>query len=155
MGNAASAPLTVYGNWATLQILEGQAAMSAMGDPRGAQTGAQTGGQARPRTVAVVRAERDFQDEFKQANDGKTEVTLEPEASPGLGDDWLNCMRSRQSPVYNVLRGYQVMAGIALGVESYRSGRVMAFDPVRRTVSPAPPARRVYSPAEPAGFQWT
>lgn len=151
MGNAASAPLTVYGNWATLQILEGQAAMSAMGDPRGAQAG----GQTRPRTVAVVRAERDFQDEFKQANDGQTEVTIEPEASPGLGDDWLNCMRSRQSPVYNVLRGYQVMAGIALGVESYRSGRVMAFDAVRRTVSPAPPARRVYSPAEPAGFQWT
>jgi len=39
-----------------------------------------------------------------------------------------------------VLRGYQVMVAIRMGVDSYRSGRVMAFDPkTRRMLSAAPP----------------
>ena len=36
----------------------------------------------RPRRSAVIKAERQFLKEFKEANDGKTEVTIEPEASP-------------------------------------------------------------------------
>ncbi|HYW47367.1 MAG TPA: Gfo/Idh/MocA family oxidoreductase [Bryobacteraceae bacterium] len=148
MGNATSAPVTVYGNWATLEVLEGQAAMSAMGDQRRAAPAPSGPGQARPRAVAVVKAERDFQAEFKQANEGQTEVTILSEAGPTLGDNWLDCMRSRQSPVYNVLRGYQVMAGIALGVESYRSGRVAAFNPVKRVMSATPPPHKEYPPQE-------
>ena len=31
MANATSTPVTVYGNWGTLQIMEGAAAMDAMG----------------------------------------------------------------------------------------------------------------------------
>jgi hypothetical protein len=92
--------------------------------------------------VAQVKPERTFLNEFREANNGQTEVTIEPEPSPNLAEDWLDCMRSRQSPVYNALRGYQVMVAIALGVESYRKGKVMAFDPVRRTILPAPPPRR-------------
>jgi hypothetical protein len=57
-------------------------------------------------------------------------------------------MRTREAPVYNALRGYQVMVAIALGVESYRRGRVMAFDPARQVMLPAPPPHKEFPPQE-------
>ena len=146
MANETSVPVSVYGNWATLQILEGRAAMDAMGDQRRAPSSAEP--QRRSRMSAVVKAERQFLNEFKEANGGQTEVTIESETGPSLGDNWLDCMRSRESPVYNVLRGYQVMVAIALGVESYRKGRVMAFDPARQVMLPAGPPHKEFPPAE-------
>jgi predicted dehydrogenase len=145
MANQTSVPVTVYGNWGTLQVLEGQAMMDAMGDQRRAPASAEP---QRRRMAAVVKAERQFAKEFQEANDGRTEVTIEGEPGPSLGDNWLDSMRSREAPVYNVLRGYQVMAAIALGVESYRKGRVMAFDPVRQAMLPAPPPHREHPPVE-------
>jgi len=136
MANSTSVPVSVYGNWATLQVLEGQAAMDSMGDRRNVPAGDP---QRRPRMVAVVKPERQFLKEFQEANEGQAEVTIEPEPGPTLGENWLDCMRSREAPLYNVLRGYQVMVAIALGVESYQKGRVMAFDPVRQVRLPAPP----------------
>jgi predicted dehydrogenase len=146
MANATSVPVTVYGNWATLQITEGPSNMDAMGDQRRGPSSAEP--QRRIRTAAVVKPERQFLKEFREANDGQNEVIIESEAGPSLGDNWLDCMRSREAPVYNALRGYQVMAAIALGVESYRKGKVMAFDPVRRVMLPAPPPHREYLPAD-------
>ncbi len=143
MANSQSVPMTVYGNWATMSILEGRAAMGAMGDTRNAAPGT-----PRPQQAAVIKAERAFTKEFQEVNDGKTEVTIEGEAGPDLVDDWLECMRSRQTTVYNVLRGYQVMVAIRLGVESYRSGKVMAYDPENRRVLAAPPPHREYSPKD-------
>jgi predicted dehydrogenase len=145
MANATSVPVTVYGNWGTLQVQEGPALMDAMGDQRRAPTDQP---RTRPRQAAIVRPERQFLEEFKQANDGQSEVTIEGEPGPSLGDNWLDCMRAREAPVYNVLRGYQVMVAIALGVESYRRGRVMAFDPARQIMLPAPPPHREFPPAE-------
>jgi len=145
MANETSVPITVYGNWATLQVLQGPAAMDAMGDQRKAQAAGPRGGF---QVVASIKPERQFLKEFKEANDGQESVTIESEQSPGLTDDWLDCMRSRQAPVYNALRGYQVMVAIALGVESYRKGKVMAFDPARRAMLSAPPARREFPPQE-------
>lgn len=145
MANATSTPVTVYGNWGTLQIAEGAAAMGAMGDQRRPSSAE---AQMRPRQMAIIKAERDFLNEFKEANDGKTEVTIEPEPGPSLGDNWLDCIRSRESPVYNALRGYQVMAAIGLGVESYRRGRVMAFDPVRQVILPGPRPHKESPPPE-------
>jgi predicted dehydrogenase len=144
MANSTSVPMTVYGNWGTLQVMEGQMAGDSMGDQRRAPRPQ----GARPRTVAIARAERTFLKEFQEANGGQTEVTIEPEPSTDLADNWLDCMRSRESPVYNVLRGYQVMVAIKLGVDSYRYGKVMAFDPVRRRMIPAPPPHREYLPAD-------
>jgi len=138
MANETSVPVTVYANWATIQIVEGAApAAPAAGGPRRRQGG-----------VAVVKAERQFQKEFREANGGRTEVTIEPEAAPSLGENWLDCMRSREAPVYNALRGYQVMVAIALGVESYRRGKVMAFDPARQVMRSAPPPHKEYPPPE-------
>jgi hypothetical protein len=147
MANETSVPQTVYANWGTLQILEGQAAMDAMGDQRRAPQPA-AGRQGRPRMTAVVKAERQFAKEFREANEGKTEVMIDAEAGPTLGDNWLDCMRSREAPWYNALRGYQVMVAIAMGVESYRKGRVMAFDPSRRAILPSAPAHKEFLPAE-------
>ena len=144
MGNQTSAPMSVYGNWGTLQIADGQMAGDAMGDlRRGAP-----GGGGRPRQAAVIRAERQFEKEFKEANGGKTEVVIEPEPSTDLADDWLDCMRTRGTPVYNVLRGYQVMVAIRLGVDSYRLGRTMAFDPAARRVLDRVPPHKEYLPKE-------
>jgi len=126
MGNMTSVPLTVYGNWGTLQVGEG--------DP------------GRFGVTATARAERQFAAEFKNANGGKAEVAIEGEPGPDLADDWLDCMRTRRAPVYNALRGYQVMVAIRLGVDAYRQGKVMAFDPVRRRVMGAPPRHKEYLP---------
>jgi predicted dehydrogenase len=139
MANVTSSPLAVYGNWGTLEVVDA---------PRPANAADARRGGGRPQMNAVVRAERQFLEEFKQANEGKTEVTIEGEPSPDLVDDWLDCMRSRQSPVYNALRGYQVMTAIKLGVDSYRSGKVMAFDPIRRRVLSNPPQHPEYLPPD-------
>ncbi len=141
MANQESAPISIYGNWGTLQIVqERMQAGDAMGDltkPRGGRPG---------REVAVIKAEQTFLNKFKEANEGKTEVTIEPEENEDLADNWLNCMRSREKPVYDVMRGYQVMVAIRMGVDSYREGKVMFFDPsTRRKLSKAP-ERKVYLP---------
>lgn len=141
MGNSTSVPLTVYGNWATLQITDPPSTMDAMGDQR------RGSGPRRPQ-VAVIKPERTWLKEFREANGGKTEVVIEPEPSKDLIDDWLDCMRSRGTPVYNVLRGYQVMAAIKMGVDSYRAGRVLYFDPATKRVTPNPPPHREYLPKE-------
>jgi predicted dehydrogenase len=136
MANAQSVPMTVYGNWGTLMVGDAQ---------RG---GAGPGGPRRRVQTATVRAERQFAKEFQAANDGKTEVTIESQPGTDLVDDWLDCMRSRGNPVYNVQRAYQVMVAIGLGVESYRTGRVMAFDPKAQRMLPSSPKHAEYLPAD-------
>ncbi len=145
MANQTSVPVTIYANWGTLQVLEGQAAMDAMGDQRSTPA---PGSQPRFRQVAMVKAERQFEKEFREANGGKTEVVIEGEPGPSLADNWLDCMRSRETSFYNALRGYQVMVAISLGVESYRKGRVMAFDPSRQVMLSAPRPHKEYPPPE-------
>ena len=134
MGNSQSVPITVYGNWGTLQVAEATRSSAR------ARTGSGPG--------AVVKAERAFTNQFKEANDGKTEVTIDTEEGPSLTDDWLDCMRSRKEPVYNALRGYQVMVAIKLGVDSYRSGKMIGFDPVGRRILRDPVAHPEYPPKE-------
>ncbi len=140
--NAESAPLSIYGNWGTLQISQERVqAGDAMGDL--------TRGARGPRSleVAKIKAERQFLNKFKEANDGKTEVTIEGEESEDLADNWLNSMRSREKPVYDVLKGYQVMVAIKLGVESYRQGKVMVFSPAGRQMLSKSPERKEYLPS--------
>lgn len=143
MGNSQSVPLTIYGNWATLEVLRN--VPEAAGDSMGDQT---RGPQQRraPRLYAKITAERQWENEFKEANGGKTEVIIEDEESDGLVDNWVNCVQSREKPVYDVLRGYKVMTAIKLGVDSYRLGKVMAFDPVTRRILEEPPVRKTYVP---------
>ncbi len=43
--------------------------------------------------------------------------------------DFLRCVRTREKPIFDAWFGYQVMVAIRLGVDSYRTGRLMGFDP--------------------------
>jgi predicted dehydrogenase len=142
MANSQSVPLSIYGNWGTMTVLEGRAAMGSMGDLRAPSDG------PRPQQVAVIKAERAFRKQFAEANEGKTEITIEGERGKDLADDWLDCMRTRSEPVYNATRGYQVMVAIRMGVDSYRAGRVMAFDPKRRVILPSVPPHKEYLPED-------
>ena len=58
--------------------------------------------------------------------------------------DFLSSMRTRRQPVLNPRFGYQLMAAIKLGVDSYRQGRVMAFDPSTERLLDKAPARAAY-----------
>jgi predicted dehydrogenase len=143
MANGSSSPVTVYGNWGTLELTR---AAAPVGDSMGDQTQG-TRPRQMPRTVAQIKMERAFMKQFREANEGKDEVIIEADPSPDLGEDWLDCMRSRKQPAYDVLKGYQVMVSIKLGVDSYRQGRVMAFDPKSRQVI-YPGERKEYLPAD-------
>jgi predicted dehydrogenase len=141
MGNQESAPISIYGNWGTLQIVQERMQVGdSMGDP------SRTANRRTGREIAVIKAEREFLNKFKEANAGKTEVTIEPEESEDLADNWLDCMRSRRQPDYDVLKGYMVMAAIRLGVDSYRQGKVMIFDPAGRKMLSKAPERKVHLP---------
>ncbi len=58
--------------------------------------------------------------------------------------NFLDCMRTREQPVFDPHFGYQVMVAIRLGVDSYRSGRMIAFDPDSERVVPSPDDRPGY-----------
>jgi predicted dehydrogenase len=135
MANADSAPITVYGNWGTLQVLPG------------VRQPGQTGGQVPGR--AVIRAERPYLAKFKEANEGREDVEITTdEPAEDLADNWLNSMRSRQAPIYDVLKGYQVTVAIQLGVQSYREGRALGYDPTARRILTRLPERPEYPPQE-------
>ena len=69
MANSTSAPLTVYGNWGTLEVLQ---TFAPVGDSMGDQTRGERP-RRRPRIYAQIKAERTFREEFKAANEGKEE----------------------------------------------------------------------------------
>jgi predicted dehydrogenase len=139
MGNADSAPVSIFGNWGTLQLVP---------EPRPATTETPSGQRRRPAQVAVIKAERQFEKQFREANGGQAEVMLHGEPAQDLVDNWLDCIRSRETPVYDVLKGYQVTVAINLGVQSYREGRALAFDPANRKLMSRTPERKVYLPAD-------
>ena len=135
MANADSAPITVYGNWGTLQVLP-SVRQPGQPAPRGGGRG-------------VITAERTFEKQFKEANDGKTQVEITTETPmEDLVDNWLNSMRSRQTPIYDVAKGYQVTVAIQLGVQSYKEGRALGYDPKSRRILTELPGRPEYPPQE-------
>ena len=74
--------------------------------------------------------------------------------------NFLECVRTRAKPVFDAYFGYQVMVAIKLGVDSYRNGRIMCFDPqTERILDHAPPRRVGYEgdgandPAAPPGYR--
>ncbi len=74
--------------------------------------------------------------------------------------DFLECVKTRAKPVFDAYFGYQVMVAIKLGVDSYRSGRIMCFDPQSERILDRPPARHLgyegdgaNDPGAPAGYR--
>ncbi len=58
--------------------------------------------------------------------------------------DWLSAIRSRKQPRLNAEFGFQLLAAIQLGVDSYRNGKVMCFDAASRRVVKKPAPRPAY-----------
>jgi predicted dehydrogenase len=50
--------------------------------------------------------------------------------------DFLNCVRTRETPRSDVQTGYHVMAALHMGIRSYLTGKTMQFDPDKGTAKP-------------------
>ena len=93
-----------------------------------------------------VKPEYQFASKFREAT-GEDVLHVEVEQGNISADhvaDFLDCMRSRAKPVFDAHFGYQVMAAIRLGVDSYRRGRMIAYDPHGQRVIPVPESRPLY-----------
>ncbi len=81
-------------------------------------------------TIDVV-PDKPYRDEFiKQAGGETLKVPVKPFVRgehPHM-DNFLDCVRSRQEPHLPADLGYKAMAAIAMGVQSYRTGKVLTFD---------------------------
>ena len=96
----------------------------------------------------MVRAtpERLYAEEFRrQAGADLVEVEVDNRdqqtARTAHMRNFLQCVRTRQKPIFDAWFGYQVMVAISLGVESYRAGRMMGFDPESERILADVPAR--------------
>ncbi len=96
-----------------------------------------------------VKPEYQFARKFREAT-GHDVLRIEVNQDNISADhvsDFLDCMRTRQQPVFDPHFGYQVMVAIRLGVDSYRNGRMIAFDPDSERVVPVPEERPGYEGA--------
>ena len=93
-----------------------------------------------------VRPEYQFKSKFRDAT-GRETLRIEVQqdsVNEDHVDNFLNCMRERTKPAFDAHFGYQVMTAIRLGVDSYRSGRMIAFDPHAQRILPSPEPRPGY-----------
>lgn len=93
-----------------------------------------------------VKPEFQFAKKFRAATGSdslRVEVAQENVSADHVGD-FLGCMRDRSKPQFDARFGYQVMTAIRLGVDSYRSGRMVAFDPHSQRVVPYSEPRPEY-----------
>ena len=93
-----------------------------------------------------VKPEYQFAAKFREAT-GQDVLRVEVDQESISADhvaDFLDCMRTRARPAFDAHFGYQVMVAIRLGVDSYRSGRMLAFDPDSERLVPAADERPAY-----------
>ena len=96
-----------------------------------------------------VKPEYQFVTKFREAT-GQDSLLIEVDQKNISADhvsDFLDCMRTRARPAFDAHFGYQVMTAIRLGVDSYRSGRMIAYDPHSQRVLPSPEPRPGYEGA--------
>ncbi len=94
----------------------------------------------------VVEPEWQFAKEFlEKTGASKMYVEVAPHAM-GVEhiDNFLSCMRSREKPNCDADFAYTIMTAIKLGVDSYREGKMMLWDPVRERRVDKAPERTVY-----------
>jgi predicted dehydrogenase len=96
--------------------------------------------------VVIVTPEWQFLDGFA----AKTQAAkMYYETAPhNMGEDHINnfldCMRSRQTPNCGPELSYKIMTAIKLGVDSYREGKMMLWDAERERRMDQAPARKEY-----------
>jgi predicted dehydrogenase len=66
-----------------------------------------------------------------------TTVAVAP--APGLIDNWLACMRTREACVCDVELGYRTMVAIGMAVDAYRGHKTLYFDAIQEAVLASPP----------------
>ena len=99
--------------------------------------------------AVVVTPEKLYLEKFRSAT-GKDRVRIEVPSSDlqevrlNHMKNFLDSVRSRKQPLFDAFFGYQVMVAIKLGVDSYREGKMMAFDPATEQVIEPPPPRGGY-----------
>ncbi len=70
---------------------------------------------------------------------GAEEVKLETQPRESHMENFLRCVRTRETPVLDALTAYKAMATIGMSVQSYREGRVLYFDKRTQKVVGNPP----------------
>jgi predicted dehydrogenase len=99
--NDTSMPDRIYGKYGTLEL---------GGDP-------------------TLRADGDFAPEFKEKNDGYTEVRLSQQKGRDMEGNFIDVIRGRGTLYCNAELGAATMVGIGLGVRAYRQGKTIYWDP--------------------------
>lgn len=115
--------------------------------------------------VVEARPERLYADEFRRRA-GTDLLRVEVDnldqqtARTAHMLDFLNCVSTRAQPIFDADFGYRVMVAIKLGVDSYRNGRIMCFDPQSERILSRPPPRHAgfegdgsNDPAAPAAYR--
>ena len=74
-----------------------------------------------------------------EAKYGSTSVELKTEPRESHMENFLRCVRTRETPVLDALTGYKALTTIAMSVQSYREGRVLYFDERKQKVVYDPP----------------
>ena len=97
------------------------------------------GGQFEGRVDYItVTPQRIAKQKFKEKY-GTIEMMIECETRESHMENWLRCVRTRETPVLDALTGYKAMTAIAMSVQSYREGRVLYFDEHKQKVVDEPP----------------
>lgn len=60
---------------------------------------------------------------------------------PSHMDNYLHCIRTRETPVEDAFAGYMITVAVEMGVSSYYQNKTMHFDPAKRVVLKEPPPR--------------
>ena len=111
VGSGVGAPLVVHGSRATLFI--GQNSENLIN------------------TQMEIVPDQEYKDEFVKKTGVETmKIDVQPVPRGGHPhlDNFLACVRSRQEPNLPAQLGYQAMAAIGMGVQSYRQSQVLFFD---------------------------
>ena len=85
-----------------------------------------------------VTPQRIAKEKFKEKY-GTLEVVIECEKRESHMENFLRCVRTRETPVLDALTAYKAMATIGMAVQSYREGRVLFFDERKQKVVSEPP----------------
>jgi hypothetical protein len=67
--------------------------------------------------------------------EGRQTLALFRRPRPNHDENWIACIRSRETPNCDVLTGYKVMVALDLANRSWREGKMMHFDAERERVS--------------------
>ena len=86
--------------------------------------------EARTKHITLIPEKRVLTDEYK-AKFGEEEKTIPVEMRDAMTthiDNFLSCMRTRQTPTLNVDVALRAQVTISMAVQSYREGRVLYWD---------------------------